>query len=197
MESSSGSASTVFSSGSFPISGVHTNSSAGSSGRQYISYSSSSGVSSVSPAAFPSDDRFLVQRKPIKRTDSGCVLDRSLDGSHQFRQLERSTGDIVLFDKSHIDDCPIISSSSTLHEFFEDFQENSASNKATPNGSRNKRRKRFVANTLRKRLRRMAKYCTPCLKHNDDSDEYEYDTSLLYTGLNGDLACNSSYNSFK
>lgn len=196
--SNSGSASAVSSSGSFPISGVHTDSSAGSSCRQQISYSSSSGVSSVSPA-FPSDDRFLVQRKPIKRTDSGCVLmDRSID-NHQYRQMDHSpSGDIVLFDKSHIDDCQIISSSSTSNELFDGFHQESAPKKAAAlSGSRKRRRKNFAA--LRKRLRQMAKYCAPCLKHNnkgESDDGLEIDTSLLYTELDGEFASNSRYNSF-
>lgn len=183
--------SAVSSTVSFPNSGVNTNSSAGSNSRQHMSYSSSSGVSSVSPA-FPSDDRFLVQRKP-KRTDLGNELDRSIDDNNHHRpyqQLERSPGDIVLFDKSHIDDCPIISSSSTS---FARFQEG-APKKCPQTGK--KRRKNFWSNKLRKRLRRAAKYCAPCLKQSDDSDDYDNDTSLLYTGLDGEMASNSRYNSF-
>lgn len=195
LASNSGSASAVSSSGSFPISGVHTDSSAGSSCRQYNSYNSSSGVSSVSPA-FPSDDRFMVQRK-YKRSEGQSERDRSLsaDGTHnQYRQIGRSTDDIVLFDKSNIDDCPITSSSSTSHDFFEGFQGSSAKQLAA--GLRRKRRKRFTATALRKRISRVAKYCTPCLQHRDDSEEDIHDTSLLYIGLDGELAANSRYNSF-
>lgn len=204
--SSSGSASATSSSAgsSYPASAVQTDSSAGSSCRKHISYSSSSGVSSAS-TAYPSDDRFLLNRKSKRSSTTGsdrsALIDRSFDAAagniNQRGMLDASSSvadidDIVMFDKSHLNDCPIISSSSTSHEYLELFAHNNSERDAgTGKAARKRRRKR---NALKKRLRRIARYCAPCLHRSDDSASTDDDTSILYTGLNGDLA--SRYSSF-